>query len=276
MNQKGVDKMSDDKESLINIGLVPKELITNLFGPATKSIGEGLGGITNFVMGPLRKLNVVSEKSYQDFVEKVNAKTDDIPIENRDASKLGLVLKAMEDSRFQLDDESMREYFANLIAGLVDDRKNLASTPRFSTILSDLTSSDAELLTVINQHEQSIPLVDIRIQIPLQGNGMNLANNIVLTKAEPLDPGASLNILESYGLIEVSNHELLSKKNLKIYSEFEYSDDFNQLKEDALDHFKDDPFFQGNSKEVIIKRKALKLTNLGVAFCSMVFSPEEE
>lgn len=113
-------------------------------GPATKSIGEGLGGIVNYVMGPLRRLNVTSEKSYQDFVNKLNTKTESIPDENRDTSKFGLALKTMEDSRYQIEEEDMREYFANLLAGLIDNRKNSNASPRFSTILSELTTTDAE------------------------------------------------------------------------------------------------------------------------------------
>lgn len=92
--------MFDDKKFLINIELLLKELIINFFGFVIKLIGEGFGGIVNYVVGFFRKLNVVSEKFYIDFVEKINFKIDSIFVDNRDDLKLGFVLKIMEDVRY--------------------------------------------------------------------------------------------------------------------------------------------------------------------------------
>lgn len=268
--------MSDDKESLINIGLVPKELITNLLGPATKSIGEGLGGITNFVMGPLRKLNVVSEKSYQDFVEKINSKTDDIPIENRDASKLGLALKAMEDARYQLEEEEMREYFANLLAGLVDNRINQNASPRFSTILSELTTDEANMLAKLHKLHAT-PTVTLRVQRP-NGDGIDVMQNTLLfDENDFLGSNSVLETLQSYGLIEIrSSIQLKDEKRVKIYDTYENSTHFTALKEKFKERYGTQPFFRNTDFEVSTIRGSVIVTNLGFIFCSMIFPSEEE
>lgn len=268
--------MSDDKGTLINIELIPKELITNVFGPATKSIGEGLGGVANYVMGPLRKLNVVSEKSYQDFVEKVNTKTESIPEENRDISKLGLSLKAVEDSRYQLENENMREYFANLLAGLVDNRKNQNSSPRFSTVLSELTTEEAQLLSRLYE-DISTPTLSARVQHS-NGDGIDsMQNTLLFRDTEIFGANSLLYTLQSYGLIEIrTSIELKDKKKLDIYEKFETSDYFLELKEGFIRQYELHPFFHNTKYDIESTRGSIVVTELGQKFCSMIFSKKKE
>ncbi|MGM0169009.1 hypothetical protein IGI39_003325 [Enterococcus sp. AZ135] len=269
--------MSDEKGSLINIELIPKELITNIFGPATKSLGEGLGGVANFVMGPLRKLNVISEKSYQDFVEKVNCKTDVIPENNRDISKLGLALKVMEDSRYQLENDEMREYFSNLIAGLVDDRKNGLSSPRFSSILAELVSEDASLLkTIYLRYPIATPCVDISIIIKNTSSGIDFVKDLILTNEGTISAPSALNTLESYGLINIDSNELLSQENQNLYEQFENGQEFLETKKLQMEHSKTLDYFIDQEVEIRTLRKHVFISSLGESFCSLVFSPEEE
>lgn len=267
--------MSDEKGSLINIELIPKELIVNTFGPATKSIGEGLGGIVNYVMGPLRKLNVTSEKSYQDFVQKINTKTENIPNENRDTSKFGLVLKTMEDSRYQLEEDNMREYFASLLAGLIDSRKNQNASPRFSTILSELTTFEASLLSKIYT-EHVCPTISIRVQ-KNNGDAVDPLNDLILfNPLEPEKSNAILETLQSYGLIEIKHSSALSdEKNTEKYNVFESSETYRKIKNNMIETFKDDNHFKGYKFNVLCIRGFIMLTELGFQFCSMIFSNEE-
>lgn len=268
--------MSEDKGSLINIELIPKELITNVLGPATKSIGEGLGGIANFVMGPLRKLNIVSEKSYQDFIEEVNAKTNEIPPENRDDSKLGLALKTMEDARYQLENENMRNYFSNLLSGLIDDRKNMMASPRFSTILSNLTTEEASLLNKIFKSGARCAVVSIRYQKTKTFEGLDAVEDLIIFDNEYINSKVTLDSIESYGLIEIDDRKLLADKFSTQYSSFESSKVFKSIESDLHFKYKNDPFFKDSEVEVKIQHKSLSITQLGKVFCSMVFSQEEE
>ncbi|PQG37232.1 hypothetical protein CUS12_11725 [Enterococcus faecalis] len=268
--------MSDKKEALINIELIPKDLIINLFGPATKSIGEGLGGVVNYVIGPLRRLNVVSEKSYEDFVKKINSKTDEIPLENRDNSKLGLALKTLEDSRYQLEEEDMREYFANLLSGLVDNRKNQSSSPRFSTILSEFTTDDASILEKLYKYHV-VPTITVRAQLTNDDGGLDMVENILLFDDNySFSSNSVLQTLQSYGLIQIRPSIILtSEKHTKIYDDFENSTDFNNLKKDIEIELQPDPYFQNSSYNVRCKHGSVTITNLGYLFCTMIFSNEE-
>lgn len=268
--------MSEEKNSFINIELIPKELITNIFGPASTSIGQGLGGIANFVMGPLRRLNITSEKSYQDFVEKINTKTDEIPPENRDITKLGLSLKTMEDSRYQLEDEEMREYFANLLAGLVDNRKNQKASPRFSTILSELTTKDANILSKIYTLT-AVPTANIRVQRP-NGEGVDTIKNLILLSGSKyINSNSSLQTLESYGLIEIRPQQALADKaDQALYDAFENSYFLKNMKLEFISRFEKNPFFIDRELTVVTVHGSLRISDLGEEFCSMIFSSQQE
>lgn len=267
--------MSDEKKSLINIELIPKELITNIFGPASKSIGEGLGGIANYVMGPLRRLNITSEKSFQDFVDKINTNTDEIPPENRDISKLGLALKTMEDARYQLENEEMREYFANLLAGLVDNRKNSQSSPRFSMILSELTTKEARLLSEF-YNLKGIPTESLRVQ-KSNGDGVDLIENLLLIDENNyVDENLAIKTLQSYGLIDIAPSVLLKdEKKFALYDIFENSKQFSDTKDQLIKDFQNHPYFIGIDFDIINSRGSITITDLGDIFCSMIF-PEKE
>lgn len=144
---KEVFKITDNDFTKIPI---PQSTVENLVNPATKSTGNALQTVVDaffhFSLDGLRRYNIVKEKDLLDFQKKIYEKTESIPEENRDDSKVGLAFKSLEDSRYQLDEELMRELFSNLLVSTLDDRKNNKVLPSFSHILSNLTNADALFL----------------------------------------------------------------------------------------------------------------------------------
>lgn len=103
-------------------------------------MGQAFSGIVHAVFDPLLRFNIVRKKSLEDFQEKVQTGTHQIPEENRDDSKIGLALKAFEESKYQLDSEELKELFANLITSTVDNRINSKVQPSFSSVLKDMST----------------------------------------------------------------------------------------------------------------------------------------
>ncbi|WEI91437.1 DUF4393 domain-containing protein [Enterococcus casseliflavus] len=270
--------MSEEKKSLINIELIPKELITNVLGPSSIALGEGLGGIVNYILLPLRKLNVVKEKEYNDFIEKINGKTDTIPVENRDVSKIGLALKLMEDTRYQLEEKEMREYCANLLAGLVDNRKNIHSTPRFSTILSNLTVTDIKLLEVIIKSPKSVAaLISLAVYNKETSVGMDSLPNIVLDGNDYHFEPLSFETLNAYNLLEIHhNDELVNSPFPKIYDEFEESSDFQKIVTSQYELFKDQFDIIFETFGISMEKGFVTLSETGRTFSSFIFGMEQE
>ena len=109
--------------------LVPESTRKKLFEPAATEVGKGIGALFSIIFSPL---------------------------EDQDFTKPGLAIKALEDSRYQLSEETLREMFANLIASGVDKQKNENITPRYATVLSQLGADDAKFLE--DMYEENYPV----------------------------------------------------------------------------------------------------------------------
>lgn len=269
--------MTKDKKSFVNIEAIPKELLTNLLGPATVGIGQGLGGVVNFIMNPLRKLNVITEKNYKDFVEKINVETNKIPEDNRDSSKLGIALKIMEDARYQLDEEDMREYFSRLVAGTIDNRKNSKISPRFSSILSELTTTDANLLKLIhnNNSVRRAALARVRIFNKETKIWRDIESKIILTPDKITYQPTSFETLVSFGLIDYNETEAASSKIFRdVYDSFKESEYYNNLKERAVEITKKSTAYPPSKTSIQYAKGSVILTQSGKDFCSLIFPSE--
>lgn len=262
----------------LNINLLPKELLINLFGPSTEKLGEGLGGLVNFVVGPLRRLDAHSEKKTQDFIAKINSKTNEIPFDHRDDSKLNLTLKVLEDARYSIDEEELRGMFAKLTSATVDDRLNDSVHPKYSFILSNMNKDEAELLKRIYLESTSdvLPTLSISFLNP-KGAELDVAPRVLLFN-RGLDPQdqhyETLQILSSDNLIEFGNSRLSNPVLSGYYENYETTDLFEYYYEtlediDLLDSKKD--FDQLSQKDNYIQ-----LTSFGAKLCHILFSKDRE
>ena len=111
--------------------VLPESTLEALLNPAAKSIGTAVGGLCDLIFFPLHKLGIYTEQKLKEYSDKIKQKTDDIPVENRDASKLNLVFKALEDSKYQINEEELQEAFANLIASTIDNRVRVVLVKSF-------------------------------------------------------------------------------------------------------------------------------------------------
>lgn len=128
---------------------ISKETTKNILEPALVPLGQAIGGIVNWVFKKPIEYGIVRNAELNNLKAECNVYFNKIPAENRTSKNLGLTLKAFEDSRYQLSNNILIEYFSKLIAGTVDNRENVQ--PVFSSILSEMTTQDAELLKYFSQ-----------------------------------------------------------------------------------------------------------------------------
>lgn len=215
----------------------------------------------------LRRYNIVKDKELADFHDKIHEKSDPIPFENRDDSKAGLALKAMEDSRYQLNEETMRELFANLISSTLDNRKNNKIVPVFSHILANITKEDAQFLKLLNENGGALPLVQIA-QYEESGKSIVPYKNIVLTKDDySADLRKSLEALSMFEIISVEPKASLgSKEYIEIYSSFKKSDLYTHAENSLPKEISGFTF----TRSALIEGRVI-LTTLGIDFVNIVF-----
>lgn len=136
---------------------IPDESLAKFWSPVLDSLGKGFGGIFYWIFHKPIEYKVVREAALKDFVTQMSKKMRDIPEEFRDPSKLGLVLEALQNSVYQLNQDEIRAMFANLVANLADKRKNSTITPRYVYILSQLGYEDAVFLReLVHQNGESV------------------------------------------------------------------------------------------------------------------------
>ena len=143
--------------------------------PIAESVGNAgkdiLEAVFHVALDGIRRFNMQRQFKLDKFQKELEEGTSSIPLENRDDSKLGLVLKAVEDSKYQLDEDDIRELFTKLITSTLDNRKNDKVLPIFSTIISNMTPSEANLLKSLYLYTLSLtPYVELKISTKNTGN----------------------------------------------------------------------------------------------------------
>ena len=182
---------------------LPQSTIEYLVNPAAKTIGQALDGVATVLCWPLLKLRIIQKTKLEQFTKEIREKNKHIPVENRDSSKIGLAVRAIEEARYQLNEDDIRNLYVNLIASTVDNRKNNVVSPRLATVVSQFSLSEAKFLKLIYQQGgQQLPYGQLRLDI---GNsyGYTFPAKIAIDDNSNIvnDFNSSLDILVSLGVV---------------------------------------------------------------------------
>lgn len=189
------------------MGLLPK-FVDDAAGPPAQAVGKTLSslwdlGIGNHVSLWIKKQEIRQQQNLQDYIKKVEEKTQQIPEENLTEPHMHIVGPAIEASKFYIDSEQLRQMFANLIAASIDDRKIKKTHPSFVEIIKQLSPLDAGILANFKRRTQ-IPIAEIRIvkenkeYITIQDHVMNFTNR-ELFKTQV----SSISNLQRLGLLNI-------------------------------------------------------------------------
>lgn len=151
---------NDNSFNLININIDG----TNI---AETPLVKAANGIFNKVFSRAIEYQIVREAELKKLASDTNKYFNLIPENDRDDSKLGLTLKDMEDSQYQVTDKELRDMFARLIAKTMDKRINSDIPPAFSDILKNLSSNEAIICKILYKSKDKVlPLFDLKILSP--------------------------------------------------------------------------------------------------------------
>lgn len=185
--------------------LLPTSTKALLFNPAANEVGKGVGAVCSIVFSPLIELNILEKKVLAHFTNKIARKIERIPKDKLDFSKPGLVLKALEESRYQLNEEILQDMFANLIAAGVNRNKNNNITPRYATVLSQISPEDASFLQdLFNQEYPAFPISKFQFSSFIGRNYRELPGIYFCNQNEEIKklPERSVDVLQSLGVIQ--------------------------------------------------------------------------
>ncbi|MFT0197732.1 Abi-alpha family protein [Candidatus Enterenecus avicola] len=148
---------NDNSFNLISIN-VDAESINNL------PLAQIANTLFNKVFSKPIEYQIVRKAELKKLEKDANKYFNQTPDQYRDNSKLGLTLKTIEDSQYQLSSDDLREMFARLIVKTMDSRFNTEIPPAFSDILKNLSIDEAALCKSIFSLEHNVlPLFEIKL-----------------------------------------------------------------------------------------------------------------
>lgn len=188
---------------------LPKKAKDELTVPPARSLGTGLANLIDVFMFPINMAGTYAHGELEKYKREIQQEVEKVSFDNRDTSKWNLVLKALEMSKFQLNDADLRKAFANLIAATIDNRTNTNITPRFATVLSNLSGQDARLLKEIDRSRKS-EIYNISGYVEFD-KPVYISTSILYLGSEYnvlTDKEFSINTLESLGILKESELDI--------------------------------------------------------------------
>lgn len=231
-----------------------------MLNPAAKTLGEALNGAATVICSPLIILGAVSKSLLKKFSTEIDNKINKIPSENRDISKLGLVIKAMEESRYQLNKDDIRKMYVNLISSTVDNRKNNVVNPRLATVVAQFGSDEAHLLKQLAHSESELLLTSQLWAV--EGNSDYWITPRFLSIDDQITSefASSIDTLKSLGVI----NDFLDRA----LTEAKYQDKYNNM-EKNIERLKQ--ILGHHEKTTKFKNGYIQLSNFGSDLARCIF-----
>lgn len=171
----------------------------------------GLGIVAKSLDGPIQTINDIwglfggdwlhakRLKCQQKYAEKIVEKVVNIPPEKLQEPKLSILGPALEASKFYIEEEEIREMFANLIAASMNSDYNDYIQHSFVEIIKQLTPYDAKLFKFLNN--------DFDLYTDYDGIQSYQTEEFPNRKLNAI----SLNNLKRHGLIEIYDKYSIEK-----------------------------------------------------------------
>lgn len=231
-----------------------------MLNPAAKTLGEALNGAATVICSPLIILGAVSKSLLKKFSTEIENKINKIPSENRDISKFGLVIKAMEESRYQLNKDDIRKMYVNLISSTVDNRKNNVVNPRLATVVAQFGSDEAHLIKQLAHSESELLLTSQLWAV--EGNSDYWITPRFLSIDDQITSefASSIDTLKSLGVI----NDFLDRA----LTEAKYQDKYNNM-EKNIERLKQ--ILGHHEKTTKFKNGYIQLSNFGSDLARCIF-----
>lgn len=198
------------------------------------------------------------------FAESLDDKIKKVPDENIQEPKVSIIGPVLEATKYYLDEEELRECFANLLISSLDDRQNNIIHHAFVDIVKQLDPLDARNLKVISKVKNDILPVANYYYRTENGNKKILKKLVFLENKEQINinmQSSSLQNLQRLGLIEIDFTTFLTKEGS--YQELDDNIFAELYKEDLGDRFE-------------TEHGILRLTQFGQNFCSVCLSAQSK
>lgn len=228
--------MSDDTTnnfSIINTS-IPDSIdnaAKNLTDLPTKGIGQTLSDCWYLIFGGISQLADKKRAKYtvalNTFKKELESSIDSVPEEYRREPNSHVVLSALDNSKFCVEEEELRKLYINLLTSATDARKTVH--PSFSQIILQMNHTDAVILNQF-KNEYYLPICDYKTTDSNTTDYKIHYRNIFLDKPNDIDitdTSISIDSLCRLGLLEIPADLHLTAEG--IYDNFINTPLFHQM-----------------------------------------------
>lgn len=256
--------------------IIPKAVDAAIQGvtePPAKEIGKTFEDLIYLATGPLQfaadKRRAGYEVRLEEFKKGLTQKVQDIPPENLVEPKLQVIGPALEDAKYCLESESIRDMFENLLAKAADSRYQSQVHPSFSQIIKQMSPLDAENLKYIKPNT-NVPVAEYILTSETPGRFTVIQTNVFLANPDAANDisqqALSLAALQQLGLISIRYDEWITDNSQ--YNDFRNTPFYLQCKKD-LELQRISTPDSNNTKfpsTISMQKGVVKLTPIGEAF----------
>lgn len=250
--------MSDTKVNVLPE--IPESIdnaIKNVTDLPSKSVGQTLSDCWFLAFGGIsqaaEKKRIKYALELESFKNEVQSSISKVPESIRKEPSSQLVLSALENAKFCVEEKELRNMFTALLTASIDSTQTVH--PSFAHIISQMGPMDARMMRYFVQ-QQHFPICDIVRVKPNSGNVTVLCQNVFIDGPESIsetDKSLSISSLLSLGLIEIPSDFFLPDSSC---AKFRESEQYISL------------LRSNTPNELRFEGKIVRLSNLGKLFAS--------
>ena len=228
----------DDLKNIAD--MIPESTRKELLDPTPHTIGEATGTILKYLSHSLdfmRRSNYISDHNMNDFKSRVDEQIGMVSKKDLDTTQALLMIKAIDDSKYQLNKDYMRNAFAKLIAHIADKSVNWDYSPVFSSLLANMSVPEAELLIKLKSSpNMAISICRVRKQLLTDSNNYQFLSEYAMIFPDGTirfddQTNLALQLLSQSGLVEIKeNFQLSADWYQTHYKKFDNSSELSTFK----------------------------------------------
>lgn len=221
---KGMIYMSDETKNKFSLVDMPDSIdnaVKNLTDVPTKNAGQTFGDLWYLVFGGITHAADKKRMKYaadlKRYHQELTASIDKIPDDKKVEPSVQITAQALENSKYCVSSESLRNMFTKLISGTMNKDYEPLIHPSFPEMIKQMSENDAHILMELKRKSHTVPVAEFREVFKENGNGIICFTNAYISDIFkiPLEEcSCSLSSLERMGLISISFEKHLIEDSL--------------------------------------------------------------
>ena len=265
-----------EKEMLDLTAEVAKEIAKEAYKDGGKSVVKPTGELVGLVpraikaaLSPLEKWILQKEYNVAETKKLLEAKLQNTPAELIESPEPHIAVPAMQYISYCMDNEELREMYANLLANSMNKVVKNGVHPGFVEIIKQLSPDEAKILKHFARNKV-VPTITVRYNNE-KGEGFesvkNFSNVGELSNCDaPINVSQYFDNLIRLGLLRASTLSSLSNKSL--YEPLKQHPYIQSYTDSKIER-------SGPYNKVRLKEGYMELTAFGESFCNICLSVED-